>query len=181
MGLWDWERLDEEVWTKNSVVLRARSYGLTLLRPWEGVCGPRINRSEELRHAPAPVISLYLILLGSVEGVRQAVVNEIWQNWGLETSALELCPTGAVVIAVISSSPLSARDLTWVKGGHSRMTVRLGNAGVVPGSNVHEGPEAGHEEIKNGVVFLPGESQGRGSQVGCRLWGHTESDTTEAT
>ena len=30
-------------------------------------------------------------------------------------------------------------------------------------------------------VFLPGESQGRGSLVGCCLWGHTESDTTEAT
>ena len=30
-------------------------------------------------------------------------------------------------------------------------------------------------------VFLPGESQGRGSLVGCPLWGHTEWDTTEAT
>ena len=30
-------------------------------------------------------------------------------------------------------------------------------------------------------VFLPGESQGHGSLVGCRLWGRTESDTTEAT
>ena len=30
-------------------------------------------------------------------------------------------------------------------------------------------------------VFLPGESQGWGSLVGCCLWGHTESDTTEAT
>ena len=30
-------------------------------------------------------------------------------------------------------------------------------------------------------VFLPGESQGLGSLVGCRLWGRTESDTTEAT
>ena len=28
-------------------------------------------------------------------------------------------------------------------------------------------------------VFLPGESQGQGSLVGCRLWGRTESDTTE--
>ena len=28
-------------------------------------------------------------------------------------------------------------------------------------------------------VFLPGESQGRGSLVGYRLWGRTESDTTE--
>ena len=30
-------------------------------------------------------------------------------------------------------------------------------------------------------VFLPGESQRRGSLVGFRLWGCTESDTTEAT
>ena len=30
-------------------------------------------------------------------------------------------------------------------------------------------------------VFLPGESQGWRSLVGCRLWGHTELDTTEAT
>ena len=30
-------------------------------------------------------------------------------------------------------------------------------------------------------VFLPGESQGRGSLVGCRLWGRTESETTEVT
>ena len=30
-------------------------------------------------------------------------------------------------------------------------------------------------------VFLPGESQGQGSLVSFRLWGHTESDTTEAT
>ena len=30
-------------------------------------------------------------------------------------------------------------------------------------------------------VFLPGESQGQRSLVGCHLWGRTESDTTEAT
>ena len=30
-------------------------------------------------------------------------------------------------------------------------------------------------------VFLPGESQGRRALVGFRLWGLTESDTTEAT
>ena len=30
-------------------------------------------------------------------------------------------------------------------------------------------------------VFLPGESQGQGSLVGCRLWDRTESDTTEVT
>ena len=30
-------------------------------------------------------------------------------------------------------------------------------------------------------VFLPGEPQGRGSLVGCRPWGRTESDTAEVT
>ena len=30
-------------------------------------------------------------------------------------------------------------------------------------------------------VFLPGESQGWANLVGCRLWGRTESDTTEVT
>ena len=34
---------------------------------------------------------------------------------------------------------------------------------------------------KNTPLLLPGESQGRGSLVGCRLCGRTESDTTEAT
>ena len=30
-------------------------------------------------------------------------------------------------------------------------------------------------------MFLPGESWGWGNLVGCRPWGRTESDTTEAT
>ena len=30
-------------------------------------------------------------------------------------------------------------------------------------------------------LFLPGESQGRQSLVGCHLWGRTESDITEVT
>ena len=36
------------------------------------------------------------------------------------------------------------------------------------------------KEMQPTPVFLPGESQGRGS-LGCRLWGCTELDTTEAT
>ena len=38
-----------------------------------------------------------------------------------------------------------------------------------------------HALEKEMAVFLPGESQGRGSLVGCRLWGRTESDTTGVT
>ena len=30
-------------------------------------------------------------------------------------------------------------------------------------------------------VFLPGESQEQRSLLGCRLWGRTESDLTDAT
>ena len=33
----------------------------------------------------------------------------------------------------------------------------------------------------NPLMFLPGEPRGRGSLVGCRLWGRTESDTTDVT
>ena len=37
------------------------------------------------------------------------------------------------------------------------------------------------KEMATHSMFLPGESQGWGSLVGCRPLGHTESDTTEAT
>ena len=37
------------------------------------------------------------------------------------------------------------------------------------------------KEMATTPVFLPGESQGRRSLVGCRLWGRTELDTTETT
>ena len=37
------------------------------------------------------------------------------------------------------------------------------------------------KEMATHSSVLPGESQGQESLVGCRLWGRTESDTTEAT
>ena len=37
------------------------------------------------------------------------------------------------------------------------------------------------KEMAPTPVLLPGQSQGQGSLVGFRLWGRTESDTTEAT
>ena len=37
------------------------------------------------------------------------------------------------------------------------------------------------KEMATHYGVLPGESQGRGSLVGCRLWGRTESDATDAT
>ena len=37
------------------------------------------------------------------------------------------------------------------------------------------------KEMATHSMFLPGESQGWRSLVGCCLWGRTESDTTEVT
>ena len=37
------------------------------------------------------------------------------------------------------------------------------------------------KEMAPTPVFLPGESQGQGSLVGCRLWDCIELDTTEVT
>ena len=37
------------------------------------------------------------------------------------------------------------------------------------------------KEMATHSVFLPEESQGQKSLVGCRLWGRTGSDMTEAT
>ena len=37
------------------------------------------------------------------------------------------------------------------------------------------------KEMATHSSVLPGESQGRGSLLGFRLWGRTESDTTEVT
>ena len=46
------------------------------------------------------------------------------------------------------------------------------------GSKITVDGDCSHE-IK--PVLLPGESQEQRNLVGCRLWGCTESDTTEAT
>ena len=37
------------------------------------------------------------------------------------------------------------------------------------------------KEMATHSIFLPGEFQGQRSLLGCRLWGCTELDTTEAT
>ena len=56
---------------------------------------------------------------------------------------------------------------------HSLGSLRVGHDWATSLSRIGEGNG-------NPLVFLPGESQGR-SPVGCRLWGRTESDTTEVT
>ena len=45
-------------------------------------------------------------------------------------------------------------------------------------SHIGEGNDS---PLKCSCLRIPGESQGRGSLVGCHLWGRIESDTTEVT
>ena len=52
-----------------------------------------------------------------------------------------------------------------------------GDPGSIPGLGRYPGDGNGNPL----QCILPGESQERGSLMGCRLWGHTESDTTEVT
>ena len=56
-------------------------------------------------------------------------------------------------------------------------TCNTGDPGSIPGL----GRFPWRRKWQPTQVFLPAESQGRGSLVGCRLWGLTESNTTEAT
>ena len=79
-----------------------------------------------------------------------------------------------------SSTP--AREISWTEepgGLQSMESLRVGHDSVTSLSLftfVHW-----RRKWQPTPVFLPGESQGRGSLVGCRLWGHTESNTTEVT
>ena len=78
-------------------------------------------------------------------------------------------------------------------------TRNAGDLGLIPGLGRSPGEGKGyplrHSGLENSMdcivhrrrrwhptpVLLPGKSQGWGSLVGCRLWGRTESDTTEVT
>ena len=64
-----------------------------------------------------------------------------------------------------TEEPGGLQSMGWLRVGHDSVTSL---------SRIGEGNG-------NPLTFSPGESQGQGSLVGCRLWGRTESDTTEAT
>ena len=55
-----------------------------------------------------------------------------------------------------------------------------GKRGRIEKKNFYQMQSPWRRKWQPSAVFLPGESQGRGSLVGCSPWGRTESDTTEA-
>ena len=88
----------------------------------------------------------------------------------------------------------------WPRRSHTRLSIcpfiawrALAQQGAWPGAasgwrpawgkSVGPGPTDRGSSLwsHNRARVLPGESQGRRSLVGCRLWGRTESDTNEVT
>ena len=97
---------------------------------------------------------------------------------------------------IMASSPITSQEIDGEKMKTVTDFIFLGSKITVDGNCSHEMKRCllvGRKSMTNldiilrrrkwqpTPVFLPGESQGRGSLVGCRLWGRTESDTTEAT
>ena len=69
----------------------------------------------------------------------------------------------------MSKEPIGAED--------SRLVEEL----ILEPRSLNSGFLAEPKQWQPTPVFLPGESQGRGSLVGCHLWCRTELDTTEVT
>ena len=98
-------------------------------------------------------------------------------NWSL----IDLqCPVNYLEKAMVPHSSTLAWKIPWTEepGGLQSMgSLRVGHDWVTSLlSFMHW-----RRKWQPTPVFLPGESQGRGSLVGCRLWGRTESDMNEAT
>ena len=69
-----------------------------------------------------------------------------------------------------------------------KSTCNVGDLGSIPGlgrslgeGNRYPPQYSWRRKWQPTPVFLPGEFQGRGSLMGCCLWGRTKSDTTEVT
>ena len=126
---------------------------------------------------PTPVL-----LPGKSHGWRSLVGCSPWGHWGLDTterlhfhfslsctgegngnplqcSCLENPRDGGAWWAAVYGVAQSWTRLKWLSSSY-----------VYQGSQWHPTP-----------VLLPGKSHGRRSLIGCRPWGRTESDRTEAT
>ena len=97
-----------------------------------------------------------------------------------DTTAGHVC--GFHFLSVVSNTAILIRYLLCRRLVDTcKFTVNEMNASSVFGRMVTINGDCWRRKWQPTPVFLPGESQGRGSLVGCRLWGHTESDTTEVT
>ena len=105
------------------------------------------------------------------------------QNTGWASCVIQQLPTSYLVVYIMAThSSTLAWKIPWLEepgGLQSMRSLRVGHDWATSLSLftlIHW-----RRKWQPTPVFLPGESQGRGSLVDCRLWGRTESGTTEAT
>ena len=96
-------------------------------------------------------------------------VGSTWKSPGFLICAGTPTAKGHVIAALWQTTHFPSKTATSHCSAHTKKTdsTSLGNSW--------------RRKWQPTPVFLPGESQGWGSLVGCCLWGRTESDTTEAT
>ena len=139
----------------------------------------RALRTERNGHqkamAPTPVL-----LPGESHGRRSLVGCSPWDRWGSGTT--ERLHFHALEKEMATHFSALAWRIPWTEepGGLQSMgSLRVGHDWATSLSLftfMHW-----RRKWQPTPVFLPGESQGRGSLVVCRLWGRTESDTTKVT
>jgi len=114
----------------------------------------------------------------------------------LETPYLQVSNPGFLGGSVVNNPPANAGDMGLIPGsgrflregnGNPHQYSCLGNP-MDRGAWWATGVTKNQRQLMHWrrkwqptPVFLPGESQGQRSLVRCRLWGHTESDTTKVT
>ena len=132
-------------------------------------------------NSPVACVILHGEMMWRVLMLRGGELYPVQSNWSWSLS--DLASLGATwEKAMAPSSSTLAWKIPWMEEPgrlQSMGSIRVGHDWVTslsPFTFMHW-----RRKWQPTPVFLPGESQGRGSLVGCYLWGHTVSDTTEAT
>ena len=155
--------------------------GIDCLTQWWGLTSPKSIRQANRLETQAGFFFflIYLFILGCT-GYLLHVLSSSYGEWGL----LRSCgaPASHSEKAMAPQSSTLAWKIPWAEEPgrlQSMGSLRVGHDWVTSLSLftfMHW-----RRKWPRTPVFLPGESQGWGSLAGCCLWGHTESDTTEAT
>ena len=144
-----------------------------------------------------PPMVIYLLCTDKKESQgsgRAGALDSGWSNFKLQPYILLVCHLGHVIIpisnssychlekALVTHSSTLAWKILWTEEPgrlQSMGSLRIRDNQAISLSLftfMHW-----RRKWQPTPVFLPGESQGWGSLVGCRLWGRTESDTTDVT
>ena len=111
----------------------------------------------------------------SCPGQRQSGNVGIWAGLGCRWGRTSVCWENKLGLPFLYLLPVSQH-----RGGADLSTIHCDN--FLPVHHMLPCVKPSLHSISSPLaVFLPGESQGWGSLVGCRLWGCTESDRAEVT